>query len=119
MQAPVSTREKGIVIAFLIVLVVVFTISAYELMRSFVAPEALSGLIDGEGPSASRCAYRSLVSYRMSNALLSGLSSFAILLLLPIAAARHRLSLLVPILALTASFGFWFEWGCRLIGSAM
>lgn len=119
MYAPASKREKLIVGTLLVVLSVICLISCFELIRSFITPEALSGLIGGEGPAADRCSYRTLASYRISNSLLAGLSLCAISLSLPIAAAKQRLSLLAPILVLTASFGFWYDWGCRVLGSAI
>ena len=118
MHSPASKREKRVVGTLLTVLALVLLIACFELVRSFVAPEMLSGLIGGEGPSAERCSYRSLESYRVSNALLAGLSLCAIVLSLPISAAKRRLLLLVPLVALVASFGLWYEWGCRTLGAA-
>lgn len=120
MGAPVSTTtsQKRVVFVVLALLLGVLILSGSELLRSFVSPETLSALIGGEGPSAGRCAYKSLAAYRMSNAILAALCLSAIYLLLPVSAARQRLPLLVPVLALIMGFEFWFEWACNFAGAA-
>ncbi len=100
----------------MIVLVLIFLIAGFELVRSIAVPETFSNLLSGEGPSAGRCAYKSITSYRLSNALLAGLSVSAIVLALPLSAAKNRLHLLVPLLVLIVSFGFWYEWACSALG---
>jgi hypothetical protein len=115
MHSP-ATREKRIVQTLLLVLFLVFVITGFELVRSFIAPDTFFNLLGGEGPSAERCSYKSIASYRLSNALLAGLSLCAIFLSLPLASAKRRLHLLIPLLVLIVSFGFWYEWACSALG---
>lgn len=112
MRRPLLPWERGVVLALLCVLALVVALSGIELVRTFVAPELYAGVIGGEGPPSESCAYRSMHAYRVSNALLAGLGLFAIALALPISAARRRLILLVPVVALIVSFRLWFEWLC-------
>lgn len=118
MTTPTSKRERWIVIALLVGFSLVLFVALFELLRSFVTPEALLSLVGGEGPPSELCAYRSLNSYRVSNASLAGLNVCAILLLLPFSAAKTRIPALVVLGTLITSFGFWYEWGCRTLCAA-
>lgn len=114
---PVAQWQRWVVYLALLAVAGLLVISGHELLRTYFDPQSLQGLIGGEGPAAERCAYRTLHSYRVFNGLFLALCFGTVAALLPATAARKRLWLLVPLIGLVASFGFWYDWVCRAVSS--